>query len=736
MSEQNNLSVQLQRYSDLFFEIAAGKRQADWDALHQGAQNSRLPQLPALLSSVHKLIQAGEKTAGMDNIYFNYSLNGIVETGMSGQIQRANPAAASILGQPLHKLLGHDFPALLSATPDQNQERAGRHFALLAEQGICNTELQLGGVKPDIAARVIELSSIDIGNARILHVFDDVTASRELAAETERARLAAEQANTAKSNFLANMSHEIRTPLNAIIGMAELLRLSQLDTTQQNYVTHLAKSSASLLAILNDLLDISKIEAGRIEYENTAFDLRTMFEDLRKLFEPAAQVKGLRLSLEPGDAIPHYVTGDSLRLSQILRNLLSNAIKFTSQGTVSLRVTLAAPASGTARQALLFTVSDSGIGMSEAELSRLFTPFSQADASITRRFGGTGLGLSISRMLARGMGGEITVNSHAGTGSRFMLELPFVCSATAPAATTPDISSHVSLLAGQFAGARVLVAEDNASNQLLITDLLKHAGISVQMTSDGQELLDALQLLSDTSKALPDLVLMDVQMPKLDGLSASATIRSMGLNLPVIGLTAGISASEIAACRNAGMNEVLSKPIEMAALASMLRTYLPSCLPTHLPPCLPSHPLAIQTIAAEQNATPPMLSSEPEQASDLALPGITLDDALPRFLGRRDLLCRARDAFLLQHANSAIQLAMLAQQQAWQPMQRIAHGIKGASANIGALAVNHCIRQLETVLLAQLAQSAPAAAPDSAALIHLLESLNDTLSDLRTGLRP
>jgi signal transduction histidine kinase/DNA-binding response OmpR family regulator len=731
MSEQNNLSVQLQRYSDLFFEIAAGKRQADWDALHQDAQNSRLPQLPALLSSVHKLIQAGEKTAGMDNIYFNYSLNGIVETGMSGQIQRANPAAASILGQPLHKLLGHDFPALLSATPDQNQERAGRHFALLAEQGICNTELQLGGVKPDIAARVIELSSIDIGNARILHVFDDVTASRELAAETERARLAAEQANTAKSNFLANMSHEIRTPLNAIMGMAELLRLSQLDTTQQNYVTHLAKSSASLLAILNDLLDISKIEAGRIEYENTAFDLHTMFEDLRKLFEPAAQVKGLQLSLEPGDAIPHYVTGDSLRLSQILRNLLSNAIKFTSQGSVSLRVTLAAAAaaSGTAmRQALLFTVSDSGIGMSEAELSRLFTPFSQADASITRRFGGTGLGLSISRMLARGMGGEITVNSHAGAGSNFMLELPFFCSATVPAAIPPETSSHVSLLAGQFAGARVLVAEDNASNQLLITDLLQHAGISVQITSDGQELLDALQRLSDTSKALPDLILMDVQMPKLDGLSACGTIRSMGLSLPVIGLTAGISASEIAACKNAGMNEVLSKPIEMAALTTMLRTYLPSCLP--------SQPLAIQSIAAEQNTTAPMLSSEPEQASNLALPGITLDDALPRFLGRRDLLCRARDAFLLQHANSPIQLAMLAQQQAWQPMQRIAHGIKGASANIGALAVNHCIRQLETAVLAQLAQSAPAAAPDSAALIRLLESLNDTLSDLRTGLRP
>jgi PAS domain S-box-containing protein len=377
----------------------------------------------------------------------------------------------------------------------------------------------------------------------------DVTESRLLAQR-------AEAASQAKSQFLAVMSHEIRTPMNGILGMAQAMAADPLPEAQRARLEIISESGEALLAILNDILDLSKVEAGKLEIEVVPFDLGRLLTSLSATFAATAGDRGLRLDVELGSAAGVY-EGDPTRLRQILSNLISNALKFTAEGGVSLKARRAG-------QVLTIEVIDTGHGMDAEVLGRIFTPFAQADSSTTRRFGGTGLGLSIVRELAVRMGGDVAVTSRPGVGSRFAvtLPLPFVGEAEAVVEAAGRDDAPLPTL-------RVLAAEDNATNQLVLRTLLGQLGVDVVLVGDGQAAVDAWSAESW------DLILMDVQMPVMDGFAATRAIREIEARegrpaTPIIALTANAMSHHIEACLTAGMTRLLPKPIDVRRLVETL----------------------------------------------------------------------------------------------------------------------------------------------------------------------
>jgi len=382
-----------------------------------------------------------------------------------------------------------------------------------------------------------------------------LTKSRHLM-EAQAATLAA---SSAKSEFLARMSHEIRTPLNGVLGMAQALAAEpDLKPGHRQSLGVIRQSGESLLTILNDVLDLSKVEAGRLELEEIAFDLEATVRGAQETFAPQAAAKGLafRLHLDPGAAGVYL--GDPTRVRQVLYNLLSNAVKFTEAGEVSLTVTHGAGA-------LVLTVADSGIGIAPADLARLFSRFQQVDSSTTRRYGGSGLGLSICRELAELMGGSVTVESNPGSGSRFIVTLPLtrVADRVAEARVTGDTLEAG--LAESEATLRVLAAEDNPVNQLVLTTLLAQVGIAPDVVGDGQAAVDAWRT-GDW-----DLILMDVQMPVLDGVEAVRAIRAAEAaegraRTPILALTANAMQHQVAEYLAVGFDGHVAKPVDAGRL--------------------------------------------------------------------------------------------------------------------------------------------------------------------------
>lgn len=376
----------------------------------------------------------------------------------------------------------------------------------------------------------------------------------------------ARAASAAKSEFLAQMSHEIRTPLNGVLGLAQVLSREPLAPNQRALVERIQASGQTLLMILNDILDFSKIEAGQLRIERRPFNLASVLTRIKNLLGPAARSKGLELRIAPPADPLGLLLGDGLRLEQVLVNLTGNAIKFTEQGVVTLTIQVL-EASATDVW-LRFEVRDTGIGLSSEALARLFTPFTQADAGITRRYGGTGLGLSICKRLMELMGGVIRVESQVGQGSLFWFELPFPRTA---GESTPDPGPGPALAwpaKPQLTGLQVLVVDDSAINREVVERALAQEGATVMLAADGQQAVQQL-------KARPegfDAVLMDVQMPVLDGLTATRLIRSdLGLTaLPILALTAGGLADQQAAAREAGANAVLTKPLDLEQLTTTL----------------------------------------------------------------------------------------------------------------------------------------------------------------------
>ncbi len=391
-------------------------------------------------------------------------------------------------------------------------------------------------------------------------------ALRSARAEAQERGVAAEAANEAKSAFLATMSHEIRTPLNGVLGMAQAMAADKLSAVQHERLEVIRQSGEALLAILNDVLDLSKIEAGRFELEQVEFDLGELMKGAHSAFTALANKKGLSFDLTVDEDAKGVYLGDPTRVRQILYNLISNALKFTEHGEV--RVTAART-----DDALALMVADTGLGIAADLLGVLFEKFAQADASTTRRYGGTGLGLAICRELAQLMGGEIDVESRAGEGARFLVKLPLpkVGEALAPAFLPPP--TPPAPLETSLPKVRVLAAEDNSVNQLVLKTLLHQIGVEPLVVENGQEAVDAWK------DAGWDVILMDMQMPVMDGLTAARAIRQAEADMgrartPIIALTANAMSHQIQQCLAAGMDGHVAKPIEAARLFAALEAAL------------------------------------------------------------------------------------------------------------------------------------------------------------------
>ena len=384
---------------------------------------------------------------------------------------------------------------------------------------------------------------------------------RRRTVELEAARDEAQRLAQVKSNFLANMSHEIRTPLNAVLGFARIGLRDSIGLPAQAQFERILNAGDHLLHVINDILDLSRIESGKFVVESRAFALRAVLADASSFVIVAARSKGLAYHCEIADDVPNWVRGDALRLQQILVNLLSNAVKFTEHGHVRLGVTTESDGRDTVR----FVVDDTGIGIDAGQVARLFEPFEQADNSTTRAHGGAGLGLAICSRLAGLMGGSIAVTGTPGSGSCFTLRLPL------PPSSPPQLPARPAAERGRLLGVRLLAAEDDEVNRILLEELLRHEGAEVVFAEDGQQ---AVQRLDEHGAAAFDAILMDVQMPVLDGYEATRRIRDVHPELPVIGLTAHALPEARRLCLEAGMVEHVVKPIDMAELVAAIRRHV------------------------------------------------------------------------------------------------------------------------------------------------------------------
>ncbi|HBC09072.1 MAG TPA: hypothetical protein DC046_16045, partial [Rhodospirillaceae bacterium] len=558
--------------------------------------------------------------------------------------------------------------------------------------------------------------------------YSDVTQQKHAERALLEAKLVAEEANEAKSAFLANMSHEIRTPLNAIVGLTGLALQTRLTEQQEDYLTKVDMSSHALLGLINDILDFSKIEAGKLEIETVPFNLDDIIQNLSAMTSARAGAKPLEIRFHIDPDVPKNLKGDPLRLGQILINLTANAIKFTESGSVVVKVLREpSPITGIAeKQMLRFEVTDTGIGMSQDQIDRLFQPFTQADISTTRQFGGTGLGLAISRSLVTMMGGKIGVESVEGKGSTFWFTVEVTALAAAPRAETrsthhPLPMDSISRTLAQIVGMRVLVVEDNEINQQVAQEILGHAGVVAEIASNGKV---AVEMVSATSY---DAVFMDLQMPVMDGYEATRIIRADARHkdLPIIAMTAHAMSSERDKCLATGMNDHLTKPIDPNRLYTVLASWNTRSAPAPKPTTPPEAEADIPAV----EPTPPPAPPPPTDALPDVIQGINLSEARTMVRGNDAILRRLLGAFHEKYMDMADEIAALLADGDLETAARTAHTLKGVSGNIRAERVYQAAKALDDQL-----RSGPGTPEVDTCLAELSSALDEVRDSLAVAL--
>jgi PAS domain S-box-containing protein len=486
--------------------------------------------------------------------FFSVSLDGMVLADGDGKFLRVNPAFEHTLGLSAGEIVGRSAIDFLH--PDDRavslglsaQRKAGAPLTGVENRFRCS----------DGSYRWLRWSATSSSNGLVYATARDVTEAREIEAALRSSQEQALEASRLKSEFVSNMSHEIRTPLNGVVCMSELMLDTDLSDEQREYANVGLTSAEALIRVIDDILDFSKIEAGKLDILDEDFSIEAAADDVCEILGIKAGEKSVDLAVSIDPDVPAVLRGDSNRLRQMLINLVDNAIKFTSEGEIVVRMTLQRAERET--ELLRVEVIDTGIGIEPDRIAELFSPFSQADGTTTRRYGGIGLGLSITKQLAELMGGEIGAKSTPGAGSTFWFTLPCVRGTARPAAPQPSSPSNAE-------GRRVLVAEDNEINQLAARGVLERFGLSVDIASDGREAIEA------SARFRYAAVFMDCQMPEVDGYTATGVIRhreGTGRHTPIIAMTAHTMAGDRDKCLAAGMDDYIPKPVRFANVETVL----------------------------------------------------------------------------------------------------------------------------------------------------------------------
>lgn len=495
------------------------------------------------------------------NIISNMNL-GLLEVDMEDQIQQANQSFCEMSGYTLEELTGHKASDLflrgqhmdtMSRINDYRQEGISDAYEIIVKtkNGDARWWLISGGPLYDDKGKQIGTIGIHL----------DITEQKKLEYQLKDAKTKAEFSAKAKEIFLANMSHEIRTPMNGILGMARHLEKTELTQKQSFYLETITSAADHLLTILNDILDLSKIEAGKLEIEHVPFDLYELILKSKNILSPKAEEKGIQFHIDLDDGVNQELIGDPTRINQVIFNLMGNAIKFTDEGYVKISCELVKDFDLT--QQIRFTISDTGIGMDASYLNKIFNKFSQEDKSVARKYGGTGLGMSISQQLIDLMDGTLDVASEKGKGTSISFEINLQKGSVEPSKKEPK-EMDLEHFKSQLSNKKILLAEDNEMNQLVVGSSLDYIALPYTVANNGQEALEALE------KEQFDLILMDVNMPVLDGIAATKKIRRNNNKIPIIALTANAMESAFQQFYDAGMNDVLTKPFEENDLFKVL----------------------------------------------------------------------------------------------------------------------------------------------------------------------